>query len=199
MNKPLLATICKDSILYNQKSINIVKKKFLKFHEVQGRDVTDGLLMGLFLVALVATCMSVSQDITGIEASGWDCMVLNAAGTSDWRFKNRRGSPVKNSLSLNGVSMIRRYWIFNWSFIASDSLSARRRCSTSVVVGQFWFSSKSSGFVCLFVWSFDYLTLVEQSFVGCQLLLNDVERSLSFLTVFTSQSQSFTADRFQRF
>lgn len=54
-------------------------------------------------------------------------------------------------------------------------------------------------FVCLFVWSFDYLTLVEQSFVGCQLLLNDVERSLSFLTVFTSQSQSFTADRFQRF
>lgn len=51
-------------------------------------------------------------------------------------------------------------------------------------------------FVCL---SFDYLTLVEQSFVGCQLLLNDVERSLSFLTVFTIQSQSFTADRFQRF
>ena len=151
MNKPLLATICKDSILYNQKSINIVKKKFLKFHEVQGRDVTDGLLMGLFLVALVATCMSVSQDITGIEASGWDCMVLNTAGASDWRFKNRRGSPVKNSLSLNGVSMIRGYWIFNWSFNASDSLSARRRCSTSVVVGQFWFSSKSSGFVCLFV------------------------------------------------
>lgn len=124
---------------------------------------------------------------------------LDAAGASDWRFKNRRGSPVKNSLSLNGVSMIRGYWIFNWSFNASDSLSAIRRCSTSVVVGQFWFSSKSSGIVCLFVWSFDYLTLVEQSFVGCQLLLNDVERSLSFLTVFTSQSQSFTADRFQRF
>lgn len=67
-------------------------------------------------------------------------------------------------------------------------------------VHQSWLvSSKSSGFVYFFVWSFDYLTLVEQSFVGCQLLLNDVERSLSFLTVFTSQSQSFTADRFQRF
>lgn len=113
----------------------------------------------LMVYWLVATCMSVSQDITGIEASGWDCMVLNAAGASDWRFKNRRGSPVKNSLSLNGVSMIRGYRIFNWSFNASDSLSARRRCSTSVVVGQFWFSSKSSGFVCLFVclvlWLFD--------------------------------------------
>ena len=87
MNKPLLATICKDSILYNQKSINIVKKKFLKFHEVQGRDVTDGLLMGLFLVALVATCMSVSQDIMQelrrLGEIAWSLMLLvRATGVS---------------------------------------------------------------------------------------------------------------------